>query len=82
MYECIKELYLDKYDDDGFLEDGYMSVPVGSKWQMCDFDEFPLYIGGANSVHLERIWKTKNTKTHPWIEIDKDTLKEHFKKID
>ena len=81
MYECIKELYLDIYDDDGWREDGYMHVPVGSKWMIMS-DEFPLYIGGADSVHLERVWKTKKTKTHPWIEIDKDTLKEHFKKID
>lgn len=79
MYECVKELYLDKYDESGFRKDGYIHIPIGSKWQ-TDY-EYPLFIGGVNSVHLDRVWKSKNAKTWQWIEIDEDTLKEHFKKI-
>lgn len=70
-YKCIKEMYIQKYDDDGFIIDNeYMVVPVGSIWERDDRTNI---MGG--DVHLESI---ENKNDYGWIEITVDHLKENF----
>lgn len=53
-YRCIKTMYLEKYDGDGFpMEGKYMTIPEGSIWELCE--EVQNFIAGADCVHLERI---------------------------
>lgn len=76
-FVCKKDLYLDKYDDDGFLiENKKTHIPKDSIWEE-DSDSCKL-IGGPDSVRLNRIWKTKTAKTYQWIEITKKTLSMYF----
>ena len=80
QYICTQDLYLDKYDDNGFLiENSYMRIPKGSIWEKDD--ENPKFIAPQDSIHLDRVWKTKKAKTHQWIEIDKATLLAYFKPL-
>ena len=82
MYECIKELYIDKYDEDGFYIEGkYIHVPVGSRWEVKESELIFSILDNEDNIHLDRVWKTKNAKTWQWIEISKDRLEEHFKKV-
>ena len=76
-YICTKDLYLEKYDEDGFLiGNRYFIVPKDSIWETDN--DFYNFIGGKKNIHLDRIWKSKNAKTHQWIEISKETLSEYF----
>ena len=77
-YRCIKELWLDRYDEDGFLvENKPFIVPVGSIWRVQESDLFSI-LGNDDNIHLDRIWKSKKAKTRPWIEISKEHLSTHF----
>lgn len=81
VYECIKDLYLEKYDDNGFpIENKYVCVPKGSKWELDA--KSPNFIAPNDCVHLDRIWKSKKAKTHQWIEITKEHLSEYFAPFD
>lgn len=75
-YRCVKDLYLDDYDDDGFATGGWTYIPVGSIWEV---DE-SLYriVGGNDTIHLDLV--TEESK-YKWIEILYSTLKEHFELI-
>ena len=80
-YVCIKDLYLDKYDDNGFyIENQCVRISKGSIWE----DEKTSYrfIGGSDSIHLDRVWKSKKAKTHQWIEITKEHLSQYFATFD
>lgn len=80
-YRCIKTMYLEKYDGDGFLMEGrYMTIPEGSIWEVCE--EVYNFIAGTDCVHLERVWKSKKAKSHPWLEITKEHLAVHFEPIE
>lgn len=76
-YKCIKELYVDKYNDDGFYCDGeYNIIPVGSIWSV---DESPTRIvGGRDSIHLDL---ETNESEYQWLEVLEVTLNEHFELI-
>lgn len=77
-YICTQDLYMEKYDADGFLvENKYVHVPKDSV-QEEDIKSYNL-VGSKESVHLDRIWKSKKAKTHQWIEINKGTLLAYFK---
>lgn len=77
-YICTQDLYLDKYDADGFLiENSYLRIPKDSIWEEVHYT----MIGGVNTIHLDRVWKSKKAKTHQWIEIDKATLLAYFKPL-
>ena len=79
-YICTQDLYLDNYDDNGFLiEKSYTRIPKDSIWE--EDKETIKFIGGKDSIHLDRVWKTKKAKTHQWIEIDKTTLLAYFKPL-
>lgn len=80
-YRCIKTLFLDKYDEDGFLMEGkYCIIPGGSIWELET--EGRNLIAGPDCVHLDRVWKSKKAKTHPYIEIAKEHLAEYFEPIE
>lgn len=75
-YKCIKELYLDDYDEDGFATGGWTVIPVGSIWKLDDSTR--RIVGGNDTIHLDLI--TEESK-YQWIEILGSTLEEHFKKV-
>lgn len=80
-YICTKDLYLNRYDEEGFyIENKYAHIPKDSIWE--EDEETIKFIGGKDSVHLDRVWKSKKTKTHQWLEIDKTTLLTYFKPLD
>ena len=76
FYKCIKELCIEKYDEDDFIiENKYFTVPKDSIWEQ---DVHQMFIGGKEHVHLDRVWKSKKAKTSQWIEITLDYLEEYF----
>lgn len=78
IYKCVADLYLDKYDEDGFhIENQYVHIPKDSIWE--EDAEHYNFIAPKDSVHLDRVWKLNKAKTHQWIEIDKGTLLAYFK---
>ena len=70
-YKCIKNLYIDKYDEDGFSTGEWFFVTVGSIWEVDN--DTPKIIGDNDTVRLVSEYK--------WIEILKSTLLEHFEEI-
>lgn len=82
MYECVKEMCIDRYDEDGFLiENKYFIVPEGSRWKVQETDLLFSILGNDDNIHLDRVWKSKNAKTRQWIEISKGHLETHFRAI-
>lgn len=77
-YKCTQDLYLEKYDADGsIIENNYFRVPKDSVWEE-DNQSYNI-IGGRESVHLNRVWKSKKATTLQWIEIDRSTLIAYFR---
>ena len=75
-YKCIKELYIDDYDEDGFATGGLSVIPVGSIWEV---DESSCRIvGGNDTVHLDLV---TNKPKSQWIEILGSTLQKYFEPI-
>ena len=74
-YKCIKELYIDEYDEDGFSTGGWFSIPVGSIWEVDDSEH--KIVGGNDTVHLDLVTEHK----HQWIEILRSTLEDSFELI-
>ncbi|WP_341472792.1 hypothetical protein, partial [Anaerophilus nitritogenes] len=73
-YKCIKKLILQKYDDDGFVMDNeFFFTKEGSVWELDESDS--KLIGGEI-----RLITTKEGYLD-WLEIDKETLEEHFEEI-
>ena len=71
-YICIKELYLEKCDDDGFfVENEYAIIEVGEVFQRSE-EPFRV-VGDKDSVRLD-----SDTK---WLEISEETLNEHFQEM-
>ena len=74
-YKCIKEMYLPKYDGDGFeIPNEYGFVTVGSIWERNDRGNL---IGG--DVHLDSL---DDDSDFGWIEMPLDDLKENFALIE
>lgn len=67
VYKCIKEFYVDSYDESWCSADDYMTVEVGSRWMHTPDDNF---IGG--DVHLV------NMEDFSWIEISFSDLDNYF----
>ena len=79
-YICTQDLYLDKYDGEGFyIENQYVRIPKDSIWE--EDNESYKFVGGKDSIHLDRVWKSTKAKTYQWIEIDKGTLLAYFKPL-
>ena len=82
QYRCIKTMFLDKCDEDGFLMEGkYMTIPEGSVWERQETERIYNIVGDKDCLHLERIWKSKKAKSVHWIEITKERLAEFFEPI-
>lgn len=80
LYKCIKDFYVENYDDDGFSKDTYSRIPKDSIWEL---DKEPYrFIGDNDSIRLWRIWKSKKAKTVRWIEISNETFKECFEGVE
>jgi len=78
-YICTQDLYLDKYDENGFVvENKYIRIPKGSIWQV-DSDCYNV-IASQDCIHLDRIYKSKSAKSHQWIEITQEHLGLHFQR--
>lgn len=72
-YICTQDLYLDEYDADGFLiENKYAHIPKDSIWE--EDTECCKFIGGKDSVHLDRVWKSKKQKQVNGLKL----IKEHY----
>lgn len=70
MYKCIKGFAIDVCDGDGLtIEECGFIVEENSVWEV---NEEAVNVLGAD-IHLEN--------DSNWIELSKDTLKEHFVKI-
>ena len=71
-YRCIKEMYIQKVDDDGSeIPNTYGSVRAGSIWEEGD----RTIIGG--DVHLDAL----SEGSFGWIEISFEDLQENFMDI-
>lgn len=79
-YRCIKPLYVEKYDDDGFFTEKYMAIPVNSIWKVDESLSYN-FLGNPDCIHLDRVWKSKNAKSCPFIEVLPETIAEYFKEI-
>lgn len=78
-YECVKSFYIPIVDGDGFYTDKEKLIGKGTKW--CHNKETNI-IGGEIHLEGEEKFYEDGTVSFPWIEVDKDTLKEYFKKVD
>lgn len=75
-------MFIQKYDEDGFqLENKYMTVPVGSIWELDETAPTYNFVADKDCVHLERVYKSQKARSRQWIEITKERLAEHFEKI-
>jgi len=71
-YVCVKPLWVQNYDDDGFIvENAYMDIAVGEVWTV-EKQEYNL-VASNDAIHLER--------NLAWIEIHQDTLDAHFELV-
>lgn len=68
MYECVVDFELEKYDEDGFWTEEYVTIRKGSQWEIDSESDI---IGGE--IHLDNVDGTQ------WIEISKETLNRYFK---
>lgn len=75
-YKCLKELYLDDYDENGFPTGKYITIPVGSIWEV-DRNIYGI-ISENDTIRLSLITKEYQ---YQWIEILGLTLNKHFKSI-
>lgn len=72
VYECKKGFSVDKWDNDNdCFSDEFMTIEEGSVWSRC----------GYNYRVIDGEIRLENDDTGDWLEIDKDTLEEHFKDI-
>lgn len=73
-YKCIKPLLLDRYDDNGFIEeDDAMLIEVGEVFDVDEEDSDYLVIASKPALRLEN--------ARYWMEIYPDTLAEHFEEV-
>ena len=73
LYQCVRTLELNKYDDDGFPEEEMMEVSVGTFWYVDEESE-KNHVAGSDAFRLVN-------EEDEWIEIYHDTLEEFFAKI-
>lgn len=72
MYKCIKGFSLEKCGENGeTLEGEYLPVEEGTVWCVPE-DEDYRFIGGEIRLENDDLG---------WLEISKEMLEEHFKKV-
>lgn len=73
-YKCVKDYFVNIYDENGFLTEVSMKIEIGTVWEDrtkdMPFSNFRYY--------LER--KTKDKLQ--WLGITKETLKEFFVEVE
>lgn len=81
-YECIKELVLQKFDEEGAsLEGETLVIDLGTGWEKEE--NSTKFVATSDAVRLTEIYKEGiYTSFGRWIEIHEDTLETHFKKLD
>lgn len=68
-YVCVAELWIQNYDEEGFsIENSYTDIAIGEIWTADNRQHN--FVGSNTAIRLAR--ETK------WIEIEPDTLKNHF----
>lgn len=73
--KCVKEFFVDKCDDDGrSIANEYIDVEEGDIFEVED-DDFR-FIGGE-----VRLLALDSDTSFEWLEIAKETFKEHFEII-
>lgn len=73
-YKCIKEIWLEKYDEHCFSTGEYNCVPIGSTWMREDDSNL---LGGE--VHLECVGGADG---FGWIEVTEEDLRQHFEVVE
>lgn len=74
-YKCIKNLCVERCDEDGFLIEN-SSVEI-EKGKIYELDESGyMLVGGKDHVHLDAI------DDDSWLEIARECLEEYFKLLE
>lgn len=76
-YKCIDSFLIDICDGDGFYTGKQRWINEGTVWEI---GKDAVNLTGAE-LHLERIYKSKKSKSHEWIEIPKSDLDKYFKEL-
>lgn len=75
IYECIKGFSIEECDGDGFtLENQYVDIKKGSKWECDTEDNFRVVDGEIRLISLAE-------KDCIWLELTQEHLQEYFKEI-
>lgn len=74
QYKCIKPFCVDKYDDDGFIENDSMVIEEGKIYELDESGY--MMIGGSDHVHLDAV------DGDSWLEITKENLEECFELLE
>jgi hypothetical protein len=69
-YKCIKNLSLDKYDEDGFCVEGEQTVIVVGAVFREEKLQYNI-VASNDAIHLE-------SENHVWCELYPDTIAEYF----
>lgn len=70
-FRCLKCFYVDKYDDDGFLEEEQgVEVVQGTIWEV---DEDSFRVAGG---------EVRLTRNYSWIEISRETFESYFMEVE
>lgn len=73
-FKCKKSFCVDKYDDDGFIENDSMVIEEGKVYEVNESGY--MMIGGSNHVHLDAV------DDGSWLEIPKEDLEECFELLE
>ena len=72
-YVCKEGSAVEKYDDDGWPTDEYMSIEVGEVYEVIDDWRVA---GGYDSIRLE------NSEKGNWLELQQETIDQYFEPAD
>ncbi len=72
-YICKEGFAVEKYDDDGWPTDEYMSIEVGEVYEVIDDWRVA---GGYDFIRLE------NSEKGNWLELQQETIDQYFEPAD
>ena len=72
-YICKEGFVVEKYDDDGWPTDEYMSIKVGEAYEVND--DWHRIAGGYDSIRLE------NNENGNWLELQQATIDQYFERV-
>ena len=73
-YICKEGFAVEKYDDDGWPTDEYMSIKVGKAYEVND--DWHRIAGGYDSIRLE------NNENGNWLELQQATIDQYFERVE